>query len=223
MNNISQDKDKLLKLLEGLEEDYQAGNISNSKYKYLSKQYEDRLSDITAVNRIRAMQGKEIVKKPAISSSRKQIAEESKKEDEKLVDKYVVKTENEKKESKASSRGIFAIIAIVFLAAAFMAGIGFGMFGFDFQTTTPANAAVTINETAFPVVTSNDTNKTGQKNKTIINSGNSNTKSDSNSNSNIKTNTNTKKDSNTNTKKDPNKSNPVNKPSSNSNTKPTTN
>jgi hypothetical protein len=203
LNNISQDKEKLLKLLEELEEEFQAGNISDSKYKYLSNEYEDRLSDMTAVDRIRAMQGKKMVEKPAISPSKKQLAEKSKKEDEKLTDKYVVKTEKERKESKTFNRRIFATIAIACLILAFTAGIGFGIFNFDFQPTNPVNAVVTVNETAFPVVTSNDTNKTDQKNTTTINSGNSNVKSNSSSNTN--TNKNSNKNSNKNDKKDSDK------------------
>ena len=215
MNIISQDKEKLLQLLERLEEDYQAGEISDDKYKYLSEQYESRLSDITAVDRIRSMQGKKVVRKTAVYSSKKQIADKDKdkEEDEKLVDKYVVKTEKEKKELKASNKGIFALLAIAFLIAAFITGIGFGIFNFDFQPNNSADA-VTVNETAFPVVTSNDTNKTDQKNTTIINTGNSNKKPDSNSN------TNTKKDSDGNTKKNPTRSDSNTKP--NSNTKPKT-
>lgn len=220
MNNISQDKEKLLKLLEKVEEDYQAGNISGDKYKQLSREYEDKLSNMTAVNRIRAMQGKKVVEKPAIYNSKKQLAAKNKEESEKLVDKYVVKSKKEKKESKPPNRGVFGIIAIVCLIAAFTAGIGFGIFNIDFQPANTVNAAVTINETAFPVVTStNDTNKTGQKNTTIINSGNSNSKPNSNSNlnSNTKVNTNKNKDPNTNIKKNPVKTDTTTKPNSNSN------
>jgi len=189
LNNISQDKEKLLKLLKELEDDYHTGNISDNKYKYLSKQYEDRLSDITAVDRIRAMQGKKVVEKPVMSSSKRQMAEKSKEEDEKLVDKYVVKTEKEKKESRTFNKRIFAVISIVCLFIAFTAGIGFGIFNFDFQPTDPTIVAVTVNETAFPAVTSNDNNKTSQRNTTDIN-GSSNTNPNSNPNNNTNRNPN---------------------------------
>jgi len=198
LNNISQDKEKLLKLLEELEKDYQTENISDSEYKSLSKEYKDKLSDITAVDRIRAMQGKKVVEKPVIISSKKQMAEKSKEKDEELVDKYVVKTEKEKKELKASNRRIFAVISIVCLFIAFTAGIGFGIFNFDFQLTDSTNIVVTVNETAFPVVTLNDTNKTSQKDTSTINK-NSNTKPNSNSNSNSNSNNKTNRESNSNT------------------------
>ncbi len=193
MYNISQDEKKLLKILEELEEDYQAGNISDEKYKYLSKQYNDRLSNITAVDRIRAMQGKKAVKKTPSKFSQRSMAERSKKEDEQLVDKYVVKSEEEKKKSKASNKKVYIGVAIVCIFVAFIAGIGFGIFNFDFQSTSPANAAVTINETAFPTITSDLTNKTtSQKNTDVTDSGNSkntndNEGTDSSRNNNDKT------------------------------------
>ena len=209
MNNISQDKEKLLKLLEELEEEYQAGNISDDKYNYLSKQYEDRLSDIVAVDKIRAMQGKKIVEKPVIYS-KKLTDEKSKEEDEELIDKYVIDTKKEEKELKAFNKRIIAVIAIVCLAVAFIAGIGFGIFNFDFPSTQ--NTVVTVNETAFPIVKSNGTNKTNQTNP-VKKPGNlnKNLKSDSDKNSkpdsDNKINTNKKKDSNTN--KRPNKKNVI--------------
>ncbi|MDR2967274.1 MAG: hypothetical protein LBU74_04945 [Methanobacteriaceae archaeon] len=205
MNNINQEKEKLLKLLQELEKEYLAENISEEEYNSLSKEYQDKLSNITAVDRIRAMQGKKTV-----SRSKKQIAEKNKVEDEKLVDKYIVKTEKEKKESSTNRKRIYAAIAIFCIFTAFIAGIGFGIFNFDFQSSNPVNAVVTVNESAFPVVTSNNTNntnKTEQKNTTINNSENTNTKPKPN----INTNTNTNKDSNKNNK-DPSKTNSRTKP-----------
>ena len=172
MNTISQDKEKLLKLLQELEEEYQAENISDDEYNYLSKEYNDRLSNITAVDRIRSMQGKKVVEKPVIYSSKK--VEKSKKEDEKLVDKYVVKTEKEKRELKAPSKKVLVTIAIMCLAAAFITGIGFGIFNFDFQPPNQTIAVVTVNESTFPIVKSNDTNKTNKNNITTNSSENSN-------------------------------------------------
>ena len=212
MNNISQDKEKLFKLLEELEKDYQAGNISDNEYDFLSKKYGDRLSEINAIDKIRAMQGKKVVEKPVIYSSKKQMAEKSREEDEELVDKYVVKTEKEKKESKSSNKRIFAVISIVCLIIAFATGIGFGIFNFDFPPTDQTNVVVTVNETAFPDAKSNDTNKTDKKN-TTDNNKSSNTKPSSN------TNTNTNKDSNSNTKTDSGKTDSDTKSNSKSNPK----
>lgn len=217
MDNISQDEEKLLKLLEELEEEYHAGNISDDKYKYLSKQYGDRLSDIDAVARIRAMQGKKVVEKQVIYSSKKEIAEKSKEEDEELIDKYVVKTEEEARESKAYNKRIFALISIVCLIAAFSAGIGFGIFNFDFQFTD--SVVVTVNESAFPIINSNSTNKTSHNNT------NDNGNSTNKSNSNPKKNNNIKKNPNKNTKPDSNKqnSNKQNSNKQNSKNKPDSN
>ncbi|MCL2157103.1 MAG: hypothetical protein FWH54_03675 [Methanobrevibacter sp.] len=136
------------------------------------------------------MQGKKVVEKPNVSFAKKQKAEKSLREDEKLVDKYVVKTEKEKKESKPRKKGIFAAIAIICLAAAFITGIGFGIFNFDFQSPGSGNSIVTLNESAFPDVMLNNTNNTDQGNNSTNSSGNTNNDSNSNSNSNSNNNNN---------------------------------
>ena len=183
MNNISQDKEKLLKLLQDLEEDYLAEKISDEEYENLSNEYKDKLSNITAVDRIRAMQGKKVVEKPIFSFAKKQKAEKSKIEDEKLVDQYVVKTKKEKKkEPKPPRKGIFAAIAIICLAAAFITGIGFGIFNFDFQSPEPGNSVVTLDENALPEVTTNNTNQTNQTNQTNSSSDGGNTNNNTNNN-----------------------------------------
>ena len=217
MNNISQDKEKLLKLLQELKKEYRAGNISDDEYKYLSREYEDNLSNISAVDRIRSMQGKEVVEKPVIYSSKKaEKSKKSKEEDEKLVDKYVVKTEKEKRESRRPSGKVFVAIAIACLAVAFITGIGFGIFNFDFQLSNPTNAMVTVNESAFldiVVNNTNNTNRTSKNNATTNSSENSNTRPNSRSN-NTNTNTNTNPNRDSNTRPSSNRTNPNTNPRS---------
>jgi len=222
LNNINPDKEELLKLLQELEEKYNAGTISNKEYDYLSKEYKDKLSNMTAIDRIRAMQGKEVVEKPVMTPSKKKIIEKSIEEDEKLVDKFVVKTEEEKKESKTSKKRIFAAIAIICLVAAFITGIGFGIFNFDFHSLNPVNTVVTVNESAFPDVTSNSTNNTNgtnstnNTNRTESNTTTNNNSQNSNNNPNSRPNTNTNKSTESNkNNKDPNGSKPSTRPSSN--------
>ena len=55
------DRDKLLKVMDSLEEDYASGKISPEKYSYFRSKYEDKLNSIDAreaTRRIRSMQGK---------------------------------------------------------------------------------------------------------------------------------------------------------------------
>ena len=55
---MSQDKQKLMQILNNLEKDYEDGLISEEKYIYLSNQYKHKIETIDVSNRIRAMQGR---------------------------------------------------------------------------------------------------------------------------------------------------------------------
>ena len=58
---MSDDRDKLLHIMNSLEADYKSGKISKEKYIYFRSKYEDKLNSIDAVEatrRIRSMQGK---------------------------------------------------------------------------------------------------------------------------------------------------------------------
>ncbi len=55
---MGRDRDKLVMILNELERDYRAGNISEEKYFYLHRQYEQKIETIDVSNRIRVMQGR---------------------------------------------------------------------------------------------------------------------------------------------------------------------
>ena len=55
---MSQDKQKLMQILNNLEKDYEEGLISEEKFIYLSNQYKHKIETIDVSNRIRAMQGR---------------------------------------------------------------------------------------------------------------------------------------------------------------------
>ena len=162
MDNISQDKQKLLKIMQELKKDYQAGNISEDKYKYLSNEYSNRLANLDATNRIRNMQGRQNSQKPHSKAVQRSMATASMKEDKDLVDKYVVKPKQEQKSQKSSdvsNKSKYAILAVVCLIGAFLVGISFGLFSGGPQATVPA-ASVLIDDSAFPQVVVNTTNVT---------------------------------------------------------------
>jgi len=161
VDNINQDKQKLLSIMRELKKDYEAGNISESKYKYLSNEYSSRIANLDATNRIRAMQGRGTAEKSKSSSVQRSMAEASKKEDQNLIDKYVVKpkeNKNIKKTVPVSNKGKYAILAVVCLIGAFLVGISFGLFTGP-QTTIPS-ASVMVDDTAFPDFLINATNST---------------------------------------------------------------
>ncbi len=56
---MSKDKDKLIAILNELEKDYRAGNISEEKYAQLRERYVYNIKVIDASNRIRSMQGRQ--------------------------------------------------------------------------------------------------------------------------------------------------------------------
>jgi hypothetical protein len=63
---MSEDREKLLKVMSSLESDYKSGKISAEKYSYFRSKYEDKLNSIdakAATRRIRSMQGKSSTQK----------------------------------------------------------------------------------------------------------------------------------------------------------------
>jgi len=147
--------------MQELKKDYHAGNISEDKYRYLSKEYSNRLSNLDATNRIRNMQGRKNSKMPPSKSVQRSMAEASRKEDQDLVNKYVVKPKEEKtakKSPEVSNKGKYAILAVVFLIGAFLVGISFGLFSGP-QNAVPATS-VMIDDTSFPDFLANASNVT---------------------------------------------------------------
>ena len=67
---MSQDKQKLMQILNNLEKDYEEGLISEEKFIYLSNQYKHKIETIDVSNRIRAMQGIEIEHAKAVKRMR---------------------------------------------------------------------------------------------------------------------------------------------------------
>lgn len=161
MNNISQDNQKLLRIIQELKKDYQAGNISEDKYKYLFKEYSNRLANLDAKNRIRNIKGRKNDKRLPSKSVQRSMAEASGKEDQDLLNKYVVRMKEEKttkKNPEVSNKGKYAILAVICLIGAFLVGISFGLFNGP-QNAVPANS-VMINDTSFPDFLTNASNVT---------------------------------------------------------------
>ena len=159
MDNISQDKQKLLKIMQELKKDYQAGNISENKYRFLSKEYSNRLANLDATNRIRNMQGRKNAQKSHSKAVQRSMAEASKREDKALVDKYVVRQSPGRMNpnpSQVSNKSKYAVVAVIFLIGAFLIGISFGLFTGGPQSNVPV-ANILIDDTSFPEVISNVT------------------------------------------------------------------
>ena len=160
---MSQDKQKLMQILNNLEKDYEDGLISEEKYIYLSNQYKHKIETIDVSNRIRAMQGRKGSDESSRYARDRNRARRSREEDENLVRKYIQNPESytfskpEKKEEKTSPW--YSVLAIVFLLVAFGVGITFGIstFGIDGNIPDIIGGTATINDTAFPQVVKNKT------------------------------------------------------------------
>lgn len=148
---MSSDKDKLLAIMASLESDYAHGKISKEKYIYFRSKYEDRLNALDAreaTNRIRSMQGK-----PSDSPKNKKPIRNEKKENEDLVQKYIINPKKgDTKSNVPMDSGTFKLVAILILAIGFTVGAGFGVFNFDFGSYANTNASAIVTDTAFPNV-----------------------------------------------------------------------
>lgn len=150
---MSNDKEKLLQIMASLESDYAHGKISKEKYVYFRSKYEDRLNALDAreaTNRIRSMQGK-----PSDSPNNKKPIRNEKREDEDLVQKYIINPKKGDKQIEPKApmdSGTFKLVAILVLAIGFTVGAGFGVFNFDFGAFTNTNASAIVTDTAFPNV-----------------------------------------------------------------------
>ena len=128
---MNQDKEKLLMILNNLEQDYRSGNISQEKYDYLSEQYNRKLEAISVSERIRTMQGRP--NDDSSTNSLQESIDKDNEEDQELIEKFIVKTNKPKKKSKPLGNGAIIAIATLCLIVAFGTGIGFGVFNFDFN------------------------------------------------------------------------------------------
>ena len=153
---MSDDRDKLLGIMNNLESDYRSGKISAEKYSYFRSKYEDKLNSIDArdaTKRIRSMQGK-----PSTENRKKRSKKPTKnkrKQEQDLVQKYIINpkksdaTYNKKKKSAMDS-GTFKLLLLLILVVGFTAGIAYGIFNFDFGTISQVDTVAVVDDTAFP-------------------------------------------------------------------------
>ena len=153
---MSDDRDKLLGIMNNLESDYRSGKISAEKYSYFRSKYEDKLNSIDArdaTKRIRSMQGK-----PSTETKKKRSKKPTKnkrKQEQDLVQKYIINPKKSdakynKKKKPAMDSGTFKLLLLLILVVGFTAGIAYGIFNFDFGTISQADTVAVVDDTAFP-------------------------------------------------------------------------
>ena len=162
---MTDERDKLIQIMNSLEADYKSGKISSEKYRYFRSKYEDKLNSIDALEatkRIRSMQGKPEAPK---TNKKKRKPARNKKQEQDLVQKYIINpkkedaTYNKKKKSSGGSSN-FTLIAILVLVIAFTAGVAYGIFNLDTGPIADTTVVAIVEDTAFPeiVATVNKTN-----------------------------------------------------------------
>ena len=198
---MSDDREKLLKIMSSLEKDYKSGKISADKYSYFRSKYEDKLNSIdaqAATQRIRSMQGKPANNKRKRS---RRPANNKRKEEQDLVQKYIINPKKDdakynKKEKSSMDGGTFSLLLILVLVIGFTAGVAYGVFNFDFNQPSPDTQSVgMVQDTAF--LTFDETNPVSNTTSTSsTNYNNTYDDSDSNYNSNNQVETTTDSQSN---------------------------
>ena len=182
---MSNDRDKLLTIINNLELDYRSGNISKDKYEYLLAEYNRRLNIIERSNNNNIFRDNNSIYTGNLDDSN----QKNQLEDQELINKFIVRKNNTKKKKKSIGRKGIIAIATFALLIAFAGGIGFGIFNIDFNAEAMALfGQASISDTAFPVVvpnvTVNNTNFTSSyTNYTSKYSNYSNTHHNSNSSS----------------------------------------
>ncbi len=153
---MSDDREKLIGIMDSLESDYKSGKISAEKYSYFRSKYEDKLNSIDArdaTKRIRSMQGK-----PSSDTRKKRSRKPTKnkrKEEQDLVQKYIINpkksdaTYNKNKKPGMDS-GTFKLLLLLILVVGFTAGTAYGIFNFDFGSISQGETVAVVDDTAFP-------------------------------------------------------------------------
>ena len=156
---MSNDRDKLLQIMDSLESDYKSGKISPEKYSYFRSKYEDKLNSIDAkeaTQRIRSMQGKPSSNNYKKKKTKKP-AKNKKDKEQDLVQKYIINPKKDdakynKKEKEAMDSGTFKLLLLLTLVVGFTVGVGYGVFNLDFDNLSETTTVATVTDTAFPEI-----------------------------------------------------------------------
>lgn len=157
---MSDEREKLIKVMKNLESDYKSGKISAEKYSYFRSKYEDKLNSIdarAATKRIRSMQGKP---SNTQNKSRKRPTKNKRKEEQDLVQKYIINPKKSdakynKKQKSSMDSGTFKLLLLLILVIGFTAGTAYGIFNLDFGSITDGDVVAVVSDTAFPEITEN--------------------------------------------------------------------
>jgi hypothetical protein len=160
MIKISMEKDKITKSLNELEREFQSGNIPKNHYKFQKRQLTEKLETLAVAERVMRLQGKKTVESPVEASDGT--------ENDELFKKYITSPGLKEKNLESKKKGISHnnMIAAALLIAAFMVGIGFGVYTLNIPEEV-SSVSLFTNDSAFPpFVMNNTTNMTNTTNGT---------------------------------------------------------
>lgn len=169
---MPQDRKKLIRVMKSLKADYNAGKISQEKFRYYYTRYEEKLHSMDTNRKKSAINHKKYKNK---NQNFQRKSRDNRLENEKLVQKYIVdpkKNAGEKVVNQSSKRGIYSILIVFILIIGFSAGIGFGVFNLDFKDLSLSNAAAIVEDTAFPEVEIVNTTVTNVSTTTNVDTSN---------------------------------------------------
>ncbi len=150
------EKNRILKNLNELEEEFKKGNLSKPQYKLKKGQLNQKLEDFAVAERVMKLQGKKSEETPTPAKNTD--------ENDELFKKYITATGLKKKKldfKKGLSKS--TIIASAILILAFFIGIGFGIYALDIPGEV-SSVSLSTNDTAFPPYVNNTTNVTNTAN-----------------------------------------------------------
>ena len=161
MIEISLDKERIIKGLKELENEYNKGNLSKNQYNFQKRKLTQQLETFEVANRVRKLQGKETKE-----VANKNIDEE--KENGELFKKFITPTGLKEKNIKSKGTSINTKILAAVLIAAFFVGFA-SIYAFNIPQQVSSSPLFT-NDTAFPPYIPNATNTTNNTNvtKTVV-------------------------------------------------------
>lgn len=159
MVEISVERDKIIKSLDELENEFKKGKVPGSHYEFQKRQLTGRLETLAVAERVMKLQGKKTAEVPA------ETPDES--ENDELFKKYIT-SPGLKEKNIESNKGISqnTMIATAVLIVAFVVGIGFGIYTLSIPEEV-SSVSLYTNDSAFPpFVLNNTTNMTNTTNRT---------------------------------------------------------
>lgn len=153
------EKSKLIKSLNELENEFKKGSISKNQYEIQKSQLNQRLETLEIAERVMKLQGKKTMEKSDKTSDDN--------ENEELFRKFIT-SPGLKEKNISNKKGISqnTMIASALLIVAFVIGIGFGIYALNIPSEV-SSVSLSTNDSAFPpYVLNNTTNMTNMTNTT---------------------------------------------------------